>query len=149
MEATLADSFWRKVDIRSQEECWNWLGAKASFGYGEVVVEGVRKRAHRVAYELSSGETLNPFPADNVLHHCDNPLCCNPSHLFKGTSHDNHVDSRNKNRGFPQKLNWILVREIRKRASESKFLIQTELAREFGVSQTTIYRITNNLTWKE
>lgn len=34
-----------------------------------------------------------------ACHHCDNPPCINPDHLFAGTSKDNMLDMKNKKRG--------------------------------------------------
>src|SRR6266851_3776781 len=69
--------------------CWFWLGVvqkhEKSIGYGLFG----SLYAHRVAYELYRG----PIPEGlQVLHHCDNPRCVNPDHLFLGTSHDNKKD---------------------------------------------------------
>ena len=32
------------------------------------------------------------------MHSCDNPICCNPKHLSKGTHKDNSDDKVRKNR---------------------------------------------------
>lgn len=56
--------------------------------------------AHVIAYRIARGDTKNL----QVLHECDNPICCNPSHLFLGTQKDNIQDMIKKGRGRLQKL---------------------------------------------
>lgn len=74
--------------------CWEWLGARDPRGYGRFQAEG-HKRAHRAAWALFRG----PIPAGLlVCHHCDNPPCCNPDHLFVGTMSDNIRDGYVKGR---------------------------------------------------
>lgn len=93
----LAVRFWSKVDKRGPDECWPWQAAprKKSEGYGAFWLDGRHQPATRVAWILTNGE----FPkGKQVLHHCDNPPCCNPAHLFLGTNLENNADKVAKNR---------------------------------------------------
>ena len=91
---TLEERFWSKVD--KSGECWLWLGSKGPDGYGYLGT-GTSKsaRAHRVAYWVVYGSIPN---GQFVLHHCDNPSCVRPDHLFLGTQQDNMNDMVNKGR---------------------------------------------------
>lgn len=88
--------FWAKV-TGPPDECWPWIGATHDKGYGNVGLHGAIVTTHRLAYKLAIG----PIPKGmHVLHHCDNPACCNPGpgHLFLGTHQDNMRDKVAKGR---------------------------------------------------
>ena len=79
--------------------CVEWTKAlSSSRGYGRIARGGRGTGcagAHRVAWELENG----PVPEGlYVLHHCDNPPCCNPDHLFLGSLSDNTQDMLTKGR---------------------------------------------------
>lgn len=92
----LADRFWEKVD--RGEECWTWKPefSRNPGGYGMFTPRhGARVGAHRISWELANG----PIPPGMfVLHHCDNPPCVRPDHLWLGTHLDNMADMKAKGR---------------------------------------------------
>ncbi|WP_223643966.1 HNH endonuclease [Corallococcus sp. EGB] len=88
----IAERFWEKV--RKGEGCWEWTLAHLR-GYGVFTANGKHLRAHRVAWELTNG----PIPEGVlVCHHCDNPGCVRPDHLFLGSNADNNADRDSKGR---------------------------------------------------
>lgn len=95
-----AARFWSKVDVRSENECWDWQAGLFSSGYGCFSLDGKNERAHRIAYSLVNGPIPEgDSPSDHcVLHHCDRPSCCNPAHLFLGSQIDNVRDCVDKGR---------------------------------------------------
>jgi hypothetical protein len=95
MRKTLSERFWEKVNKAG--ECWEWTACRHhQWGYGHVRVGGKLEAAHRVSWEMHNG----PIP-DGLLvcHHCDNPKCVRPAHLFLGTGTDNSRDMHAKGRG--------------------------------------------------
>lgn len=151
--ATREERFWAKV--RKTDDCWEWTGTCAPFGYG-VLYSGPRGQvhsevAHRVSWELHFG----PIPAGlNVCHHCDNPPCVRPDHLFVGTQADNVRDRDAKGRHWTHrgmlvgtaKLTDAQVRDMRVRRSEGALL--REIAVEFGTSVGNVQTIVTRHSWR-
>ena len=82
------------------EGCWEYGGKIRTDGYGSVYIndgtkKGAQALAHRVVYEGLVG----PIPEGMYLcHHCDNPKCVRPDHIFVGTDADNKADMIAKGR---------------------------------------------------
>lgn len=143
---TLAERFWSKVDIRKPGECWPWKAAvrKAGEGYGAFYLNGRHRPATHAAWLLSHGE----LPPDGIVvcHECDNPPCCNPSHLFLGTNKQNNDDKVSKRRHAfgvrvgTAKLTEADVIEIKSQKPSGKAPngLRENLAKRFGVSANTI-----------
>jgi len=90
------DVFWKKVDRSGgPNSCWPWTAA-TNGRYGLIRINNKNIRAHRKAFSLRVGEI--PFGYE-VCHKCDNPVCCNPEHLFVGTHRDN-MDDRNRKKRY-------------------------------------------------
>jgi hypothetical protein len=76
-----------KIDMRLPFDCWPWLGAKNSNGYGQLRVGRTMRYAHRLALIYIAGQ---PIPAGmEVDHLCRNRRCCNPDHLELVTHAEN------------------------------------------------------------
>lgn len=136
--------FWMYVRMGDPSECWPWLGSTRSeppYGVGRFA--GRKPAAHRIAWELMNHRDAGDL---YVCHTCDNPLCCNPGHLFLGTELDNQRDCARKGR-FPQrKLTEIEVREIRRIYGKGGNS-QSVLAERFGVHRAQISRIIRRRKW--
>lgn len=139
--------FWSTVKTGREKDCWPFLGRKNNNGYGATKYCGKRWGAHRLAFFLKYNETPKV-----VCHSCDNRICCNPNHLFGGTNQDNATDAKNKGRHAHgethghSKITIKQVREIREKYSP-RVVSQRMLAKEYGVSQCTIFSILDKKTW--
>lgn len=133
--------------------CWPWQG-RTKRKYGVLRVGSRNATAHRRVWELARG----PIPDGlEVLHHCDNPPCCNPDHLFLGTQGDNIRDMVQKGRARSggtrgethgmAKLTEAQVRAIRGRYAGGGETLFT-LAAEFGVTFSMIGMIVRRQSWK-
>jgi hypothetical protein len=146
-EKLLQERFEQRVVRGGPDECWRWMGAVDTEGYGRLTVKGGRYRAHRVALSLA---TPPASPDLHACHHCDNPGCVNPAHLFWGTNTDNMRDKTAKGRNispFPVKLTEDDVRHIRRLYADGAFI--RALGRQFGVTARNISQVVKRQTWKD
>lgn len=163
--------FWKNVEKGNTSECWPWKLSVDDHGYGRVRYHQKEWKASRLAWALTNGDPGKM----SVLHHCDNPPCCNPSHLFLGTQTDNMIDSTTKGRHPKNKTGYLpsgdqhharrtpevmargerngsavltetQVIEIREKRSDGATL--RALAKKYEVAKGTILFIVQRKTWK-
>ena len=140
--------FWNYVDVSQEPDgCWMWLGPRMG-RYGSLK----KVRAHRLSYEYFNGTE----PGDLcVCHHCDEPYCVNPNHLFLGTQQDNIADMDRKGRRVP--LCCVgeknpRARLTEKRASDIRFALEngitcSDFARWSGIARGTLEHIYYRRSW--
>jgi hypothetical protein len=176
--------FWKKVNKNGPipdpaiygniGPCWMWEGSIGTGGYGKFWHGGKIKNGgkyyptHRLSLFLFNGEL---HPELFVLHSCDNPPCCNPSHLREGTKKQNYADAKSKGRntcGEKSRLRknpWLVrgeennnskliktdVLEIIKLGDASKckpLMSQRKIAKLFKIAQSHVGRIIRRESWK-
>ena len=148
---TTLEKLWMRIERRGEDECWPWKSYSHPNGYGSFFDNGVRRPAHRWLWIELFGE-----PEDGlwVCHRCDNPICCNPNHLFLGTPKDNAIDCVNKLRRPMGSKQWLAkltddqVLEIKRKLKTYGPRSNSRIAREYGVGHELISRIKLGKTWK-
>lgn len=151
----LAARFWDKVNKRGPNDCWEWRAYRDRDGYGHIRLDDdahTDAGAHRVSYELAFG----PIPEGMmVCHHCDNPPCVNPAHLFLGENSDNMRDRSAKGRKagpvgaahHNAKLTEDQVKAIRQRYAAGG-VTMLQLAAEYGIGAGPVCNIIHRKSWK-
>lgn len=164
----LEKRFWSKV--QKTNTCWIWTGAKRSNTYYGILYCGARwlgsngpdpnvKRlryravaAHRLSWQMANGA----IPLGMcVCHHCDNPACVRPDHLFLGTPRENAMDRTAKGRspGAPGESNrhakLTSAAALYIRNAYASGISSIELAKEFGLALISIQQIINGRHWKK
>lgn len=128
--------------------CFVWRGSRTAGGYGVKGKKKTKEYTHRLAYAWVNG----PIPPGMcVLHHCDNPPCCNPDHLFLGTHADNVADMVAKGRQQRGEASGhakltvgdvVVFRELLEAGLDKKYLCEF-----FDVRRQTLNDIIFGRTW--
>ena len=140
--------------------CWEWTGFKDKDGYGmfnlsnkEIHRNKRSFRATRIAFEIGTGKKLGQNLA---CHHCDNPSCCNPDHIYPGTQKQNVADRENRGRSnnsspFGEAVGSAILTEVQviklfnDYNNTSKTVVS--LAEELGIGEEHAYAILAGNKW--
>jgi hypothetical protein len=127
--------------------CIVWGGRDNGHGYP------MRGRSVLVHREVLAAKLGRPLGTGMMAcHHCDNPPCINPDHLFEGTRSDNMRDAWAKGRGrIPRHLGER--HPVHKLSEDDVHAIRastephTVLAARFGVTKQNIALVRRGATW--
>ena len=147
---------WRHIGSGAADTCWLWTASVDHKGYGQINDgKGRIRKSHQIVLEIALGRPL--ASGEWALHRCDNPPCCNPDHLYAGTPLDNYRDMTERGRAVHTgaagirncnaKLTDDDIRTILS-SLDGKHGTQARLARQYGISPTTIMNIKRRVIWK-
>lgn len=149
--------FWRYVSPCPMSGCWHWTGGITPFGHGRFRLGRLEGQIgpHVFSYAMH----VAPVPEGVcVLHHCDNPGCVNPGHLFLGDRGDNARDAAAKGRlkhnfapgwnpargtGRTRKITEADVIAIRQDDRPA-----TEIAKAYGLCASSVWKIRSRRKWR-
>lgn len=139
--------FWARVSPPDERGCRVWTGATNEDGYG---VYRARVGAHRLAFAIADGEVPEGV---YVLHTCDNPPCCERSHLYLGDQFQNMRDRRDRGRAPDLRgerhgrsiLTDEQAIEMRHRYAAGERA--AALAAEYGMSASGARKIIQGIVW--
>ena len=134
-----------EVDGSLDTPCWIYTGCHGSHGYGQLTYRSMGMLAHRASYEVHFGCIPE---GEFVCHRCDTRKCINPNHFFLGDAKDNTDDMVVKGRDrfeINRKLTDDQARLVRKAYFDN--ISQSQIARQFGISQATVSRIGTGVSY--
>ena len=132
-----------------RKSCIIWQGSIAGNSYGLITYRGRGIVAHKLAFMLANGLTLDQV-GKQVVRHSDKcngeRRCINPAHLSLGTQKDNNLDIV-KAGGGNRKLSDDQVADILREFTTTD-MTHSALARKYGVTRQTIWDVVNRNTYK-
>jgi len=145
--------FWSLVQKHGPNDCWGWAKYHNRLGYGIFTASKNRQfLAHRVACLL-----INKQLGKHVCHLCNNPGCCNPSHLIPGDAKiNNGMKDQTKFHGEHHPMACLTEKQVLKIVKMNKQLNQnregrpigrTQIAKLTGFSEGSIDHILRGNSW--
>lgn len=155
----LEQRFWSRVDKNGPVPehrpelgpCWIWTARRDQQGYGKIWHQGKDAKATVVVWILTYGVSGDGWK----LHHCDNPPCVRPSHLFLGDAASNMADKMAKGR---HRAGMLGKRSHRARFSDDDVraircasangATTYAIAKQFGIHDGSIRQILSGVTYR-
>lgn len=149
IDESVKSRFWSKIVIGSHDKCWPWKAAISKTGYGVMRINRMTVKAHRIPFLIKGEDIHGKF----VCHKCDNPICCNPDHLFIGSCLDNVRDMHSKGRArkaLGSQASNVKLKEddIPKIRGLKGKMTQREIGILFGVGKNAIQAILSGKHWR-
>jgi len=154
--------FNQKINFTAPKGCHEWMACRNPAGYGQVTITSYAESAqlsHRIAWIIVHGLIPNGL---HVLHHCDNPPCCNVEHLFLGTPRTNVDDKMAKGRHPCNATGYMPTGKAHhfyntglKLTREEAFVVRAEaglqkdIARRHGIAPSMVSRIKSGEYWRD
>jgi hypothetical protein len=138
-----AGNFWSLLTVNGA--CREWHATEwRQNGYARVRWDRESVFVHRLAWRYAFGSIPDGL---KVLHHCDNRICCEPSHLFLGTHADNAADRDRKRRWRPHgpltEEDVQVIRSLAKAGYSARSLTQ-----RYPVTKKHMMSIIRGEVWK-
>lgn len=146
-----------KYKIDSETGCWvctshHRVGPSSNYQYPVITRNGRKEFMSRYMLRKKLGKEIRE--GYYACHHCDNPACINPDHIYEGSHRDNTRDMVKRNRQAKgtdvstAKLNDDQVGEIKSLVAGANTSKMRELGNIYGVSYRTIRDIRDIVSWK-
>lgn len=130
--------------------CWEWTKGANDKGYGHVTIgvyQGASITINATLLAWFLYKKIDTPLTGQICHICNNRVCVNPQHLYHATASENMQYARICGRR-DKKLDLSKAEQIRECYSLGA-VSQRELAKKYGVCQTTIFEILQGKIWQE
>ena len=148
----ITERLWGNLSPPDSKGCMVWIKSKNTGGYGMVKINNKVRPSHVIALEAF----LNRPLGDGLksLHHCDNPPCCNPLHLYEGTQAQNMRDAWDRGRmshvGEKNSRSILTVADVKsiRDAYAKGGVTQASLAVKYLTARSTINAVITGQNWR-